>query len=633
MENCLGSTANLAPMKVHVGAAATPEEAEAIAKSLAEHLGVDVDVHVGESAEPAASAEPPEVEYPLDDDLGPTDRERALKAEIDDILDGGPEKYRDRLPEQGKLFVRDRLDLWFGGEGGTRGAGDASAAEGGPAGIHFEDGKFAAFDDWHPNAPGRAGRGGDDGDADGEGDEDGEGDGSEETSDRLPGDGLLTGAAEFEGRDVHFMANDFTVKAGSMAAKGVEKFLRMQQRALKTGNPVLYLMDSSGGRIDQQTGFFANREGIGKYYYNHSMLSGAVPQICVLYGPCIAGAAYTPVFADFTVMVEGMSAMAIASPRMVKMVTGEEIELDELGGPRVHAEESGSADLVARDEEHARELVAGLIGYLPDEAGEKPPKRETKPPKYSPDGIDELIPESPNRPYDVRDLLDRIADAESVFELKEGYGAEILTAFCRIDGRPVGVVANDPAVRSGAIFPDAAEKAAEFIWTCDAYEIPLLYLCDTPGFMAGSQVETDAILEKGKKMIYATSSATVPKQTVVVRKAYGAGIYAMGGPAYDPESVIGLPSGEIAIMGPEAAINAVYARKLAGIDDPEERAETEARLREEYREDIDVHRMASEVVIDEIVPPSTLREELAARFAFYEDVEKDLPDKKHGTVL
>jgi len=620
-------------MNVHVGAAATPEEAEAIAKSLAEHLGVDVDVYAGESAEPAASASPPEAEYPLDDDLGPTDRERDLRAEIDDILRGGPEKYRERLPDQGKLFVRDRLDLWFGGEGGTRGAGDASAAEGGPTGIHFEDGKFAAFDDWHPNAPGRAGRGDDDAGEDGDGADGESGEPDEIEGDRLPGDGLLTGAAEFEGRDVHFMANDFTVKAGSMAAKGVEKFLRMQQRALKTGKPVLYLMDSSGGRIDQQTGFFANREGIGKYYYNHSMLSGTVPQICVLYGPCIAGAAYTPVFADFTVMVEGMSAMAIASPRMVKMVTGEEIEMSDLGGPRVHAEESGSADLVARDEEHARELVADLIGYLPDKAGEKPPKRETKPPKFSPEGIDELIPESPNRPYDARDLLDRVADAESIFELKAGYGEEIVTAFCRIDGRPVGVVANDPAVRSGAIFPDAAEKAAEFIWTCDAYEVPLLYLCDTPGFMAGSQVEQDAILEKGKKLIYATSSATVPKQTVVVRKAYGAGIYAMGGPAYDPESVIGLPSGEVGIMGPEAAINAVYARKLAAIDDPEERAETEARLREEYREDIDVHRMASEVVIDEIVPPSTLREELAARFAFYEDVEKELPDKKHGTVL
>jgi acetyl-CoA carboxylase carboxyltransferase component len=233
----------------------------------------------------------------------------------------------------------------------------------------------------------------------------------------------------------------------------------------------------------------------------------------------------------------------------------------------------------------------------------------------------------------MTDLIERVVDADSWFELQPEYGQEILTGFARIDGRPVGIVANQPAHRAGAIFPDSAEKAAGFVWTCDAYNIPLLYLADTPGFMAGSSVEKEAILEKGKKMIYATSAATVPKQCVVVRKAYGAGIYAMSGPAYDPESTIGLPSGEIAIMGPEAAVNAVYANKLADIDDPEERAQREAELREEYREDIDVRRMASEAVIDEIVPPSELRTELAARFAFYETVEKDRPSKKHGTVL
>jgi acetyl-CoA carboxylase carboxyltransferase component len=230
-------------------------------------------------------------------------------------------------------------------------------------------------------------------------------------------------------------------------------------------------------------------------------------------------------------------------------------------------------------------------------------------------------------------LVERVVDADSMLELRPEFGGEIITAFARIDGRPVAIVANQPAQRAGAIFPDAAEKAAQFIWTADAYNIPLLYLCDTPGFMAGSQVERDGILEKGKKMIYATSSATVPKQCVVVRKAYGAGIYAMSGPAYGPESTLALPSGEIAIMGPEAAINAVYANQLADIDDPEERAEREAELRAEYREDIDVKRMASEVVIDEIVPPSSLREELAARFEFYEGVQKELPEKKHGTVL
>ncbi|MFC7199835.1 acyl-CoA carboxylase subunit beta [Halospeciosus flavus] len=578
-------------MKVRIGSDASDEEAAAVAAALAEHVADEVRVFVGDAEEPAVVHEETDTDETgpsaadtggEETELGPTEREERLWEEIAEIESGGPEKYKERLEEQGKLFVRDRMDLWFGEDG-----------------LVFEDGKFAEFD----------------------------------ADEQLPADGLITGAADFEGRDVHFMANDFTVKAGSMAEKGVEKFLRMQQRALETGKPVLYLMDSSGGRIDQQSGFFANREGIGKYYYNHSMLSGRVPQICVLYGPCIAGAAYTPVFADFTVMVEGMSAMAIASPRMVKMVTGEEIDMQDLGGPQVHARESGSADLVAADEEEARELVAQLVGYLPNNSDEDPPKREGKPPAKSPEEIDGIVPQKPNKGYDMHEIIERVVDADSFFELKPEYGKEIITGYGRIDGRPVGIIANQPAHRAGAIFPDAAEKAAEFVWKSDAYNIPLLYLADTPGFMAGSQVEKDAILEKGKKMIYATSSATVPKQCVVVRKAYGAGIYAMSGPAYDPESTLALPSGEIAIMGPEAAIEAVYANKLADIEDEEERRKKEQELREEYREDIDVHRMASDVVIDEIVPPSTLREELENRFAFYETVEKDLPDKKHGTIL
>jgi len=587
-------------MRIRVDPDTTESEAQAIAEALAEHFADDVELYATTGDEPLASAAAPagaasDGASPAGngetsaDDLGPTEREERLLEEIAEIEAGGPEKYKEQLPEQGKLFVRDRMDLWFG----TDGEGDDGDT------LLFEDGKFAAFD----------------------------------AEDDLPADGLITGAATFEGRDLHFMANDYTVKRGSMAAQGVEKFLRMQQRALKTGRPVLYLMDSSGGRIDQQTGFFANREGIGKYYYNHSMLSGRVPQICVLYGPSIAGAAYTPVFADFTIMVRDMSAMAIASPRMVEMVTGEKIDLDELGGPDVHAKHSGSADLIADDEEHARELVAKLIGYLPDNSDEDPPRTEGRGPARSPEGIDSVVPQEPNKGYDMFDVIERVVDAGSVLELRPEYGKEIVTAFARIDGRPVGIVANQPAHRAGAIFPDAAEKAAQFVWTCDAFNVPLLYLCDTPGFMAGSGVEKEGILEQGKKMIYATSSATVPKQSVVVRKAYGAGIYAMSGPAYDPESTIALPSGEIAIMGPEAAINAVYARKLAEIDDEDERAEREAELREEYREDIDVHRMASEVVIDEIIPPSTLRTELDARFEFYETVEKDLPDKKHGTVL
>ena len=585
-------------MKVRIAADASRDEASAIAAAVAEHVGETVEVYVGDSEEPTLVREVVETEEATtatDGDLGPTDREARLREEIADIERGGPEKYRERLADQGKLFVRDRLERWFG-EGG----------------LDFEDGRFANFDSWHPDSP-------DVEDAD--------------PDTRLPADGLITGAGTLDGRQVHVGANDFTVKAGSVAACGVEKFVRLQERALKTGKPALYLVDSSGGRIDEQRGFFANREGIGKFYFNHSRISGVVPQICVLYGPCIAGAAYTPVFADFTVMVEGLSAMAIASPRMVEMVTGEEISLEELGGPDVHARHTGSADLIAEDEEHARDLVADLLSYLPDRAGERPPGAEPRAPAASPDGIDALIPASPREAYDVHDLIERVVDGGSFFELKPQYGREIVTGFARIDGRTVGVVANQPARRAGAIFPDSAEKAAEFVWTCDAYEVPLCYLCDTPGFMAGRAVEHEGILEAGRKFIYATSEATVPKQTVVTRKAYGAGIYAMGGPAYDPESVLALPSGEIAIMGPEAAINAVYANELADIEDDEERARREAELREEYRRGIDVRRAASEVVIDEVVPPSNLRAELAARFAFYESVEKERPEKKHGTIL
>jgi acetyl-CoA carboxylase carboxyltransferase component len=583
-------------MKVRIAEGASRDEAAAIAAAVAEHVGQTVEVYVGDREEPTLvremdSAE--EADASASTTEAPTDRERRLREEIADIERGGPEKYRERLAEQGKLFVRDRLDLWFDG-------------------LDFEDGRFANFDSWHGASP----------DVD-----------EYDPDRRLPADGLITGAATFEGRQLHVGANDFTVKAGSVAKHGVEKFLRLQERALKTGKPALYLVDSSGGRIDQQRGFFANREGIGKFYYNHSRISGAVPQICVLYGPCIAGAAYTPVFSDFTVMVRGMSALAIASPRMVEMVTGEDIELGELGGPDVHARHSGSADLVADDEEHARELVAALISYLPDNCDERPPGAESVAPAKPPAGLDGVVPEAPNKGYDMHDVIDRVVDGGSFFELQPEYGREILTGFARIDGRAVGVVANQPSQRAGAIFPDSARKAAEFVWKCDAFNVPLLYLCDTPGFMAGSCVEREGILEAGKKMIYATSAATVPKQCVVVRKAYGAGIYAMSGPAYDPEATLALPSGEIAIMGPEAAINAVYANKLDDIDDPDERAERERELREEYREDIDAHRMASEVVIDEIVPPGDLRAELAARYDLYESVEKQRPEKKHGTVL
>jgi acetyl-CoA carboxylase carboxyltransferase component len=512
-------------------------------------------------------------------------REDAIRADIARLSEGGPKKYRERLAGEGpagKYFVRDRLTLFFAD------------------GLDFEDGLFAN---------------------------------NQRADEGLAADGMVTGAGTLLDRQVFVIANDYTVKAGSMAERGVEKFIRVQERALRARKPILYLIDSSGARITDQAGFFANLRGIGKYFYNHSLLSGKVPQISVLYGPCVAGAAYTPVFCDFTIMVRGMSALCIASPRMVEMVTGERIDMQDLGGADLHMRESGSCHLVVDTEEEAALAVKQLLSYLPDNCDERPPRYASVAPARSPNDLDDVVPHDPNQAFDMHEVIDRIVDAHSWFEVKPEHAEELITGFARIDGRVVGVVANNTMHRAGAIFPHSADKAAEFILACDAYNVPLVYLCDTPGFMVGSDVEKQGILKRGKKFIYATSTATVPKVCVVVRKAYGAGIYAMCGPAFEPDATLALPGAEIAVMGAEAAVNAVYARRLAEIKDKKKRAAEEKRLRDQYRKDIDIRVVADDLIVDHIVPPSELRKELAARLAVYEDKHLPLPRRGHGTVI
>ncbi|HET6403386.1 MAG TPA: acyl-CoA carboxylase subunit beta [Candidatus Thermoplasmatota archaeon] len=513
----------------------------------------------------------------------PTDpREQRLLEDSARAQKGGPEKYREKLATENKLFVRERLKLYF------------------PEGLAFEDGLLA---NWHK-------------------------------VDELAADGMVTGAGELDGRRMFVIANDYTVKAGSMAEKGVEKFLRAQERALRTKTPILYLIDSSGGRITDQAGFFANRHGIGRYFYNHSIMSGVVPQICVMYGPCVAGAAYTPVFCDFVFMVKNTgSAMVIASPRMVEMVTGEKISMQDLGGPELHARESGSCDVVVEDEEDAALQVKRLMTYLPGSCFEAPPRYQPAPPARDPSTLMGLIPEDPNKAFDMHQVIECFIDEGSWFELKPDFAPELITGFARIEGQVVGIVANNSAHKAGAIFPESSDKAAHFIWRCDAFNIPLVYLSDTPGFMVGPDMERKAILMRGRKFIYATSMATVPKICVVVRKAYGAGIYAMCGPAFEPEATLALPGAEIAIMGPEAAINAVYQNKILAIPDGPERKAFVDKLRAEYRKDIDVHVMADDQVVDHVVPPTQLRDELARRLRFFQTKDEVLPGKKHGAIL
>jgi acetyl-CoA carboxylase carboxyltransferase component len=501
-------------------------------------------------------------------------------ADIEEILEGGPERGHEKLDQIGKLFVRDRIDQLFDE-------------------LLFEDGTFASYD-------------------------------SEEN---LAADAMITGAGLINGRKIYFAANDFTVKAGTIGKQSIEKIIRMQEDAIQSETPILYLIDSSGGRIDTQVEAYANRYVGGKQFYNQCIMSGRVPQIAVMYGPNFAGTAYQPVFSDYLIMVRDISTMAIASPRMVEMVTGADVSKEELGGPDIHARQTGSVDVVVDTEAGATRRVHELIEYLPQNFRETPPRVSGGAPSADPSEVDNVIPEKPNAPYDIHRLIEHLVDGDSVFELKPEFATEMITALSRVDGRPVGIVANQPAVKSGAIYPEASEKAAGFIWQCDAYNIPLLYLCDSPGYMVGKQVERDGVLQKGRKLLYATSCATVPKVSVFLRKAYGAATYAMAGPAFDTDATLALPSTEIAVMGPEAAVNAVYANKLAQIDDREKRAQKEQELREEYRDDIDIKKLASKMVVDELVPPRDLRAEIANRFEMYAGRVKHRPDRKHGAML
>lgn len=299
----------------------------------------------------------------------------------------------------------------------------------------------------------------------------------------------------------------------------------------------------------------------------------------------------------------------------------------------MHATKSGQVHFVVENEEEAAEVTKRLLTYLPDSYDAVLPEYDPVEPARDPKDIDDIIPKDPNQPYDVHELIDCIVDGGSFLEVKKDYAKELVVGFARLNGKPIGVVANQPAVKGGAIFPESSEKGAEFVWKCDAFNIPLLYLCDTPGFMVGTKVEQEGILRKGRNFIYASSVANVPKMTVIVRKAYGAGIYAMAGPAYDPDATMALPSAEIAIMGPEAAINAVYYNKIQEIEDPVERAKVVKMLRDEYRKGYEIKKLASEMVVDDLIVPSELRQELITRFETFKHKDYPLPDKKHGSIL
>src|SRR5262252_5204378 len=405
----------------------------------------------------------------------------------------------------------------------------------------------------------------------------------------LPADGVVTGIGRVHGRPVAIMANDSTVKAGSW-----------------------------GARITDQIDMFPGRRHAGRIFANQVKLSGAVPQICLLFGPSAAGGAYIPAFCDVVFMVDKNASMYLGSPRMAEMVIGEKVTLEEMGGARMHCEVSGCGDLLAKDERSCIAAARDYLGYLPQRGGDRPEAAPPKAPKAGAKRIDDIMPANQNQAFGIHDVIDAVVDEGSFFELKKLFAKEIVTGFARLDGRAVGVVASQPKWKGGVLFVDSADKAARFIWLCDAFGLPLVFLADVPGFMIGKAVERQGIIRHGAKMLSAMADATVPRVCVVLRKAYGAGLYAMSGPGFEPEATIALPQAMIAVMGAEAAINAVYANKIA--EKPEaERAAYVEQLREQYRADIDLLKLASNLHVDAVVPGDDLRAELIRRLAAAEN--------------
>ncbi len=489
-----------------------------------------------------------------------------------------PEKAAAKLASQGKLYVRDRIALLV------------------DEGSFVEDGRYA-----NALAPG------------------------------LPADGVVTGRGTVDGRPVIVIANDPTVKAGSWGARTVEKIVRATEMALREELPVFWFVDSAGARITDQVEMFPGRRGAGRIFHNQVALSGKVPQICCLFGPSAAGGAYIPSFTDLLIMVEGNASMYLGSPRMAEMVVGEKVSLEEMGGARMHCTVSGVGDILAHDDAEAIELAKLYFSYMPQNWRSPLPSYAAESP--SAPLTRASVPERESQPFDVHEVIDGLVDDDSFFEIKSLFAAELVIGLGRMDGETVGIVANNSMVKGGVLFTDSADKAARFIWLCDAYSIPLVYLADVPGFMIGSEVERGGIIRHGAKMVSAVSSATVPQFCVVVRKAYGAGLYAMGGPGFGPDATIALPTARIAVMGPEAAVNAVYANKIAEVEAAEG---TEARdafvaaRRAEYEQDVDLERLAADLVIDHVVEPEDLRDELVRRLRYAAHRDRHFATKRRG---
>jgi methylmalonyl-CoA decarboxylase subunit alpha len=525
------------------------------------------------ATDPETAAGAPSILRPLAADL----EERRARARL-----GGGDERIAKQHEAGKLTARERVDLLV------------------EPGTFTELGLHAGI---HHSVRGLEGR-------------------------EAPADGVITGYGRVDGRLVAVCAYDFTVMAGSMGTTGEIKVARLRELALTKRMPFVWLLDSAGARIQEAVGsLFA---GTGHLFREEVIASGVIPQVAALMGPCAAGTAYIPGLADFVPMVRGRGSMALAGPHLVRAAVGEDVTQEELGGSRVHCRRSGVGDLEVADDAECIARIREYLSYFPAHNGEPPPRRATSDPvDRADDALLDVMPESNRKPHDVYDVIRRIVDDGAFLDLKPQWARNIVTCLARFGGRPAGVVANQPRHLGGILDNDAADKAARFVSLCNAFGLPLVFLQDVPGFMVGTKVEAAGIIRHGAKMLHAVAAATVPKVTVVLRKAYGAGYYVMNGRAYEPDVIVAWPTAEISVMGAEGAVEIVMRRQVEEAEDP---AAKKAELIAAYRQIIDVYVAAKNGMIDDVIDPRETRPVICRALEMAEGKTVERPWKRNAVV-
>ena len=445
---------------------------------------------------------------------------------------------------------------------------------------------------------------------------------------RIPGDGVVSGHGLIDGRQVFAFAQDFTVFGGSLSETNAAKIVKIMDLAMKLGAPIVGLNDSGGARIQEGV---ASLGGYADIFLRNTIASGVIPQISAIMGPCAGGAVYSPAITDFVVMVRNTSYMFVTGPDVIKTVTHEEVSKEELGGSATHNAKSGVAHFAADDDRACLALLRDLLSFLPSNNLDDPPRASTT---DSPDredaSLDSLVPTAPNQPYDMLDLIHTVADEGYFLEVHQHYAKNIIVGFVRLDGRPVGIVANQPAVLAGVLDIDASLKAARFVRFCDAFNIPLVTFEDVPGFLPGTVQELGGIIKHGAKLLFAFAEATVPKVTVITRKAYGGAYCVMASKHLRTDFNYAWPTAELAVMGPEGAVNILYKRELDAAADPvARRAEKITEFREKFA---NPYIAASRGFIDEVIHPRETRRKLIAALRNLENKRDKNPPKKHGNI-